>query len=130
MEYRSDAIDRAGAVASCACAVHCLLCALLPGVLGAVGLGAVLGHEAEWGLTLVAVVFASTALWLGWRRHRSWSVVVALSVGVAGLLLSRLLEEAGGPMVGTALGILAGAVLVVGHVWNLRASRRCQAECT
>ncbi len=128
-KHRSWAIDQVGAVASSACAVHCVLCALLPGVLGAVGLGALLGHEAEWGLTLVAIVFASVALLLGWRAHRSWRIAASLSVGIAGLMLSRLLEEAGGPVLGTALGILAGVVLVIGHVWNLRASRRCQTVC-
>lgn len=123
-----DAIDRVGALASGACVVHCALCALIPGTLGALGLGALLGHEAEWGLTLAAIVFASTALLLGWRRHRSRGVVLCLGLGVAGLLASRLLEEGGGHALGTAVGVAAGVVLVVGHIANLRAARRCR-EC-
>ncbi len=62
-----DALDRLGAIASTACAVHCALGALVPSALAAVGLGALLG---------------------------------------------------------TAIAVLSGAVLVVGHRLNLRASHR------
>lgn len=120
---RGVGVDRVGTLASAACALHCAMCALLPGVFATLGLGALLGHEAEWGFTLVAVVFAAAALFLGWRRHRSFIVVLALGAGIAGLLLARVLEESGVHGMGTILGVGAGVALVVGHLSNLKFSR-------
>ncbi|MDA8016917.1 MAG: MerC family mercury resistance protein [Thermoanaerobaculia bacterium] len=120
---RFNAVDRIGVFASSACAAHCALSAFLPSALGALGLGVLLGHEAEWGFVLVAVAFAATALLLGWLRHRSGFVAAVLAIGIGGLLLARMMEEAGSSGAGTATGLLAGVVLVTGHLSNLRASR-------
>lgn len=115
--------DRLGIAASSACAVHCAATALVPGVLGVLGLGALLGHEAEWGFTLSAVVLAGAALWHGWRVHRSVQIALLFAAGIAGLMLSRVVEEAGIDGVGTGLGVLAGLALVAAHVSNIRATR-------
>ncbi|MEO1269068.1 MAG: MerC domain-containing protein, partial [Myxococcota bacterium] len=88
----SEGIDRFGAFASSLCAVHCAVSALIPAAFGALGLGFLLGHEAEWVLTLVAIAFALGTLALGWRRHRSVGVALLLVLGVVGLLVSRGLE--------------------------------------
>lgn len=88
----AERIDRFGAVASSLCAVHCAICALLPAAFGALGLGLLLSHEAEWVFTLIAIGFAAGALILGWRRHRSVLVAGLLALGIAGLLTSRVLE--------------------------------------
>ena len=40
----------------------------------ALGVGFLLGHGAEWIFTIVAIVFATSALLLGWSRHRSRGV--------------------------------------------------------
>lgn len=85
-------IDRLGAAASTICAVHCVICALLPATFGAMGLGVLLGHEVEWGFTLVAVIFAASALTVSWRRHQSRVVATLLVLGIAGLVASRCLE--------------------------------------
>lgn len=85
----TDRLDRVGAVASSLCAVHCAVCALLPAAFGALGMGSLLGHEAEWVFTLIAVAFAAGALISGWRRHRSVWVAGLLALGIAGLLASR-----------------------------------------
>ena len=50
------------------------------------------GHEAEWIFTLIAVAFASGALVLGWRVHRSSKVAGFFLLGIIGLLASRGLE--------------------------------------
>jgi hypothetical protein len=115
--------DGFGVFASSACAVHCVICSLIPGALAAVGLGALIGHKAEWVLTLVAVAFAGIAAYLGWKKHASHVVVVTLSLGVFGLLLARGAEMSGQHGAGPVVGVAAGAVLVAGHVANLRASR-------
>jgi hypothetical protein len=88
----SRAVDKLGIVASTACAVHCGVSAFVPALLGALGVGALLGHEAEWVFTLVAVAFASIALWLGFRRHRSRRVASILLTGIFGLLAARVIE--------------------------------------
>jgi hypothetical protein len=125
----NQSIDRLGALASTACAVHCVLGAVLPEALGAAGLGAaLLSHEMEWGFTLAAIAFASVALFLGWRRHRSLRVVSTLAAGIAALLLARLLEDSADQQLGSALSVLAGWTLVVGHFSNLRAARRVHAQ--
>ena len=92
-EKRHENVDRFGAVASTACAIHCAVCALAPAMFAAVGLGFLLGHEAEWSLTLVAVAFGLLALTLGWTKHKKPIVAVLLVVGIVGLLAARLLEE-------------------------------------
>ncbi|MGF1508441.1 MAG: MerC family mercury resistance protein [Myxococcota bacterium] len=125
---RGDVVDRLGAVASGVCAAHCAVCAALPGALGVLGLGALLGHEAEWTLTLVAVGLGLVALMVGWRRHRSARVAIGLSMGIVGLLLARRFEEGGGPMAGAVMGVAAGLLLVMGHFSNMYACRRCSRE--
>lgn len=122
-------VDRFGTVASCACAVHCAASALIPGALGALGVSAWLGHEAEWGFTAAAIVFASTALVVGWRRHRSRGVALVLGAGIAGLALARVTEAGGAYVAGTAMGVFAGAALIAGHIYNIRVSRRCSELC-
>lgn len=120
-------IDRAGVLASSVCAIHCALVAVLPGVLSAAGLAMLLSHEAEWAFTIAAVTFAAVALTVGWRRHRSLMVASALGAGIVGLVAARLVEEAGVDGVGLALALFGGAILVTGHVANIRAARRAPA---
>ena len=169
-------VDRFGAVASTACAIHCAICALAPTAFAAFGLGFLLGHEVEWGLTLVAVGFGLLALYFGWRLHKKPLVAVLLGVGIVGLVAVRLMEGGGhhdehgethaeaeegdheaeegdheaeeegdhegedgdhegedgdhegeeghddhGP--GEGLGVLAGLILMAGHVMNLKAMK-------
>jgi hypothetical protein len=114
-------LDRAGILASGLCAVHCATSALLPSLFSTLGLAALMGHEAEWGFTIAAIVFALAALFTGWRRHRSRAVAATLGLGAAGLLAGRLLEEAGGP--GGIVAIASGIVLVIGHIMSIRAMR-------
>jgi len=149
-------VDRVGAVASSLCAAHCAICALLPAAFGALGMGALLGHEAEWVFTLIAIGFAAGALLMGWRRHRSMGVATLLVIGMLGLLASRGIEaghehgdhhhtqavahnheasradhhepESVRGAVGTATGVLAGLALLTGHLLNLRASRCCDQK--
>ena len=94
--FREEWADRWGAAASSICALHCAVCALLPAALGALGLGALLTHEAEWAFTLIAVAFGVMALGMGWRVHRSVGVSSLLVFGIVGLLISRGVEMGAG----------------------------------
>ena len=84
--------DRLGSVASTLCAIHCAICAFLPVIFTAVGLNFLLNQSAEWLFSLVAIAFGLGALILGWRRHRSKTVAILLTLGVVGILASRGLE--------------------------------------
>ena len=84
--------DRFGAVASSLCALHCAVCALLPTIFAALGVGFLLTHEAEWFLNIIAILFGAFALRLAGRTHRSRQVMVFLFIGIIGLLTGRGLE--------------------------------------
>ena len=84
--------DRFGSVASTVCALHCALCAFLPVVFSALGVGFLLGQGAEWFFSIVAILFGVGALAISWRQHRSKKVAALLIVGVVGIMASRGLE--------------------------------------
>lgn len=118
-------LDRWGAFTSAACAVHCLIFALLPGVISALGLGIVFVPAVEWSLVLTALVIASSALFFGWRRHRSIGVLIAFLVGASGLIASRAFEEFGVEGFALPVGVVGAAALVFGHFLNARRSAAC-----
>ena len=74
----SELTDRVGSLASSICAIHCAICGLLPVAFTTLGLGFLLGHEAEWILSITAIVLGLGALGLGWRQHRSRWVAALL----------------------------------------------------
>ncbi len=84
--------DRFGSVASTVCALHCALCAFLPVVFSATGLGFMLAPKTEWTFAIVAMLFAAAALMYGWPRHRSRRIAGLMAVGIVGLMVSRGLE--------------------------------------
>ena len=87
-----SAVDRGGAVASMLCTVHCVAATFVPAALGALGMGALLGDEAESAFTLVAILFAAAALAANVLRRRSPVVITLLAFGIVGLLASRAVE--------------------------------------
>lgn len=109
-------------VASTLCGLHCAATALVPAALSMVGASVLLDHEAEWVFTAVAVGFATLALVLGWWKRGVSGATVGLGLGIAGLLIARLLEDMGGHGhgLGVGLSIVSGGALVAGHVLNLR----------
>ena len=84
--------DKFGIVASTICAIHCLVCALLPFAFVGLGLGFLMSHEVEWALTMGAIAFGTVALFQGWRVHRSLLPAGFLIAGIIGLLTSRVIE--------------------------------------
>lgn len=113
-------VDRLGTGVGIACALHCLLGAIVPSMLVAVGAGVLLSEAAEWSLIGTAVIVATVAAPLGFRRHRSPWIVAAFALAVALLLAGRLLEDSG--MFGTVAAILGGIAVASAHFANLRAS--------
>lgn len=122
-------MDHAGILASTICAVHCVLAAALPSLLSGLGLGAFLGHEAEWVFTVTAVVIAGLALVIAWRRKGPRSVKVLLAAGIAGLLGARFVEEVEALHdYGMLIGIGAGVLLVAGHFVSIRGNRPLESR--
>ena len=106
-----------------------MVCAFLPGLLTALSVSWVASHAFEWGFTIAAMLFGLVAAIVGWRSHRSRPAVLLLLAGVLGLLFARLLEEGVGHSVGATAGLLAGGILIAGHLQSLRASCKCAVPC-
>ena len=89
-----------------------------------------LANEAvEWGLFLAASIFAVTAAFLGYRVHRSTSVLAGFGVGLATLSAARL-GEAMHLFEGTLVfAVLGGAILVASHVVSARRTKACSKPC-
>ena len=167
-----SSVDQIGVAASTVCALHCVSCALIPVVISAWGLGALLSHELEWLFTSFAALLACWAAWGAWRQGRSWVVLTLFSLGVTALLASRIIEvssaheghheghhvetsvshephgarthqvveteegsmpehhgEGMSHLAGAAVAGVAGLLLVLGHLMNIREIRRDQEEC-
>lgn len=79
-------VERLGAAASFACAVHC---AALPILIGAGAGGAVswLNHRpVEWGLVLLAAVVGTVSAWRGFKSHGNRAVAFTLVTAALGLV--------------------------------------------
>lgn len=79
-------MDRVGAVASFACAVHCAAIPILIGF-GAAGAVSWLDHPpVEWGLVGLAAVVGTVSAWRGYRTHGNAPVAVVLATAAVSLL--------------------------------------------
>lgn len=111
-------LDHAGAVVSTLCAIHCLLCAVAPGVLALAGTSIVYSHETEWALVALSVGIGTAAAIGGYRVHRSGRIVLQFAVSGAVILASRPLEAYGIDVLATVLAVLGGLLIVSAHVSN------------
>lgn len=127
-DKNSGYVDFVGILAGSACAIHCGLSALAPGILMMLGLGALIAPFWEWTFVGVAILMATSAAWMGWRRHHDMRVVIAFSFAMSMLLAARLGEEFEVEM-GPWLAILGGVTLAGTHIWNMWAAspRRVRA---
>lgn len=122
--------DRLGIAATSLCAVHCIALTVVLWLSPMVWLkreafGVPVGwlFMLEIGLAAIGIAAAVLALGSGYRVHRRLAPG-ALFVGGATLLAIAVF----GPLHyvrfwGTATVLFAGALLVAGHLWNLRLSR-------
>lgn len=123
-------LDKVGAVASAACAIHC---AALPIALGlsAAGVVSFLDHEAvEWGFVLLAAVIGTVSAWRGYRRHGNAAVAVVLAAAALGLLIVTATHHDEhthdpGHVLAWVLPVL-GLTIAVAHFVNLRLCTACR----
>jgi hypothetical protein len=119
--------DRAGIVASGACAVHCAVLPLLLAAMPVVGLSPLLDDRVEWAFMLGAAMIGGMAHLRAYRRnHRHVAPGAIFGFGFSLVLGARLLLEEGplGPWTAVVGAVLAAA----SHYANLRRCRCC-AEC-
>ena len=124
-------LDKVGAFASAACAVHCLLSGVALGVLSILGLGFIGSTTTDIVFMTVTLSIASLAIISGFRKHKSWTPAVIFFAGVVSILMSHLvLDHESKTMimrgVTTLLAVSGGLLLVSFHVVNLRLQRSCQ----
>jgi MerC mercury resistance protein len=113
-QFRSP-LDAIGATASFACAVHCAIVAIFLGVAPAVSFLA--SSWVEWAFLLTSAAIGVAALVPGYRLHRQRRPLVLFGVGMATLLMLRLLHAA--PSVSEMIAVaLAAACLISAHWIN------------
>lgn len=111
-------MDRAGILLSGLCAVHCLLTALLVGVLG-LGGGFLLAPAIHHVGLALAVVIGAIGLGFGVMRHGR---VAPLVIGGLGLALMAAALLVGHGMQEAVLTVLGVCLVAFAHIRNLHAA--------
>lgn len=114
-------LDVLGIGASLICAVHCALLPLLMTVLPLLGLEMFKNEKLEYGLLSFTFLVGCTSLFRGYRyHHRYIKPLLLFALGFVLLLTGHFLAgDYWEPVL-----VTAGALLVIiAHVWNLRACR-------
>jgi hypothetical protein len=126
--------DAAGVFVSLACGIHCLLTPVLLVALPSLGeaFHQPIVHRV---IAVMVTAIAAWALWRGFRRHHHRAPLVFGLIGL-GLVWSALFlphdahahEDFHLPT-GTIITMIGSALLVTGHVLNVRASRCTRCAC-
>ena len=124
-------LDKLGAYASAACAVHCLLSGLALGLMSVVGLGFIGSSTTDHVFLIVTLSIASLAIVSGYRKHRSWVPAILFGAGAFSITLSHLVLDGDSKntamrIVTTLLAVSGGLLLVVFHIVNRRLQMTCQ----
>ena len=119
----TDWLDRAAIGLSGLCLLHCLALPIVVGALPAL-LPFVEGHlHAQ--MLVVVVPLSVVAVAIGYSRHQSARVVLAVAVGLALLLFGATVAHNSLGVVADRLFTVSGAiVLAAGHFYNGLLSRR------
>ena len=123
-------LDKVGAVASMACAIHC---AVLPIAISMSAAGVVSIFDnapVEWGFVLLAAVIGTVSAWRGYRKHGNKTVAAVLAFAALGLVLATFSRHNGHSHDPDHLLAwvfpLIGLTIAVAHVVNLRLCRACR----
>ncbi len=120
-------LDKAGATASLACAVHCALLPLVVTLLPLVGLRFLADERTEWALLGLSALLASSSLGLGYREHRKRQALLVLSLGMTALVTGHILEESHFETVGVIGVVLGGCTVAAAHFLNRHLCRTCRS---
>jgi len=124
-------VDKVGAFASAACAVHCLLSGLALGLLSVLGMGFIGSTTTDIVFLSITLSVASIAIFTGVRRHRSWRPAALFMTGVVAIIISHFVLDHDSKylptrILTTTLAVMGGVFLVLFHVLNLRLQKNCQ----
>jgi len=100
---------------------------LVVGLLPLVGLGFLAHATVEWGLIGLSAFLGVTSLCLGYRQHRSRRALAVLGIGLALLVLGRILEEWRVGWYGVPILVLGGLTIAAAHLFNRHLCRTCYA---
>ncbi len=122
-------LDKVGAFASAACAVHCLLSGLALGLLSIAGLGFVGSTLTDAIFLVVTLSVASIAVITGYRRHGSLVPAGLFGSGVVSIFASHFVlnhesTDLATRVCTTTFAVLGGLCLVSFHLVNLKLQRR------
>jgi hypothetical protein len=121
-------MDRVGAIASAACAVHCVLTGLALGLMSVTGLGLIGSPIVEAAFFLTAVLVGTWALVHGVRKHHSYRPALVFILGMGSLLVSHFILGHDS-LAGSLTSAFGGVCLVTFHILNQRMGHSC-TTCT
>lgn len=128
---RHPDLDKAGAVASLTCAVHCALMPLVVTLLPLLGLTFLADERLEWGLLALSATLGVSSLCFGLREHGSRRALVILAVGLSLLALGRISEQREWGRWAVPVVVAGGCTVAASHLLNrhlCHTCRRCRRE--
>ena len=126
--------DRAGAIASLLCAIHCAAVGTLVSILPLIGLAFLHDPRVEVAFYSTAILIGGWAAVRGWRFHRSvWPGVLFFAglsvVGFGHWMAGGRPEGSALETVGHLLSASGGLTLVAFHVLNARLTKYHHCSC-
>lgn len=119
-------LDKAGAILSFTCAVHCLAFPLLIVVLPWIGMGFLLDEKVEFFFVTGSLLLATTSFCWGYRLHRNTRLLLMFGICVVMILVGKLcLQEP----VGLWLSVPGALGLATGHLINRKLCQSCGDCC-
>lgn len=125
-EQTVDKLDRAGAMASFLCAIHCALMPFVVTMLPLLGLSFLASEPVEWALLLSSATLGTLSLCTGFKEHGSRRAFGLLGIALALLVIGRLCHEHHVGAWGPVFMVLGGFSMMGAHLFNQMLCRSCR----